>query len=104
MRKDANLFPFCKICLLKLSGENYELTESIANKLAKYLLKFCEQKNWKLIGPAPSLIAKAGKKFRWQILIHGPEGSKLPLPDRSFLWKFIPKNVFLTIDINPEEL
>ena len=104
LRKDANLFPFCKICLLKLSGENYELTESIAIKLAKYLLNFCEKKNWKLIGPAPSLIAKVGKKFRWQILIHGPEGTKIPLPDRSILWKLIPKNVFLTIDVNPAEL
>jgi len=104
LRKDANLFPFCTICLLKLSGENYELTESIAIKFAKYLLSFCEKKNWKLIGPAPSLIAKVGKKFRWQILIHGPEGTKIPLPDRSTLWKLIPKNVFLTIDVNPAEL
>ncbi len=104
LRKDANLFPFCTICLFKLSGENYELTESIAIKLAKYLLNFCEKKNWKLIGPAPSLIAKVGKKFRWQILIHGPEGTKIPLPDRSLLWKLIPKNVFLIIDVNPLEL
>ncbi len=104
LRKDANLFPFCKICLLKLSGENYELTESIAIKLAKYLLNFCGKKNWKLIGPAPSLISRVGKKFRWQILIHGPEGTKIPLPDRSILWKLIPKNVFLTIDVNPAEL
>jgi primosomal protein N' (replication factor Y) len=104
LRKDANLFPFCTICLLKLSGENYELTESISLKLAKYLHDFCEKKNWKLIGPAPSLIAKVGKKFRWQILIHGPEGTEIPLPDRSILWKLIPKNVFLTIDVNPAEL
>ncbi len=104
LRKDANLFPFCTICLLKLSGENHELTELIAIKLAKYLLNFCEKKNWKLIGPAPSLIAKVGKKFRWQILIHGPEGTNIPLPDRSILWKLIPKNVFLTIDVNPAEL
>ncbi len=104
LRKDANLFPFCTICLLKLSGENYELTESIAIKLAKYILNFCEKKNWKLIGPAPCLVAKVGKKFRWQILIHGPEGTKIPLPNRSMIWKLIPKNVFLTIDVNPTEL
>jgi len=104
LRKDANLFPFCKICLLKLSGENYELTESIAEKLAKYLFNFCEKNNWKITGPAPSLISKVGKKFRWQILIHGPEGTNIPLPDRSILWKLIPKNVFLTIDVNPAEL
>lgn len=104
LRKDSNLFPFCKICLLKLSGENYELTELIAIRLAKFLLNFCEKKNWKLIGPAPSLISKIGKKFRWQILIHGPEGTNIPLPDRSILWKLIPKNIFLTIDVNPAEL
>ncbi len=104
LRKDAKLFPFCMICLLKISGENYELTESTAIKLAKYLLNLCEKKKWKLIGPAPSLIAKVGKKFRWQILIHGPEGTKIPLPDRSILWKLIPTNVFLTIDVNPAEL
>ena len=104
LKKNSNLFPFCKICLLKFSGENYELTESVAIKVAKYLINFCEQKNWKLIGPAPSLISKVGKKFRWQILIHGPEGSSIPLPERSLLWKLIPKNVFLTIDVNPTEL
>ena len=104
LRKDSDLFPFCKVCLLKLSGEDYALTESTASKLAKYLLSFCKEKNWKVIGPAPSLIAKVGKKFRWQILIHGPEDSKLPFPERSLLWKLIPRNVFLLIDVNPVEL
>ena len=104
LRKDSDLFPFCKVCLLKLSGEDYELTESTATKLAKYLLSFCKEKNWKVIGPAPSLIAKVGKKFRWQILIHGPEDSKPPFPERSLLWKLIPRNVFLLIDVNPVEL
>ena len=104
LRKDSDLFPFCKVCLLKLSGEDYALTESTATNLAKYLLSFCKEKNWKVIGPAPSLIAKVGKKFRWQILIHGPEDSKPPFPERSLLWKLIPRNVFLLIDVNPVEL
>ncbi|MBO6960922.1 MAG: primosomal protein N' [Prochlorococcus marinus CUG1438] len=104
LRKDSNLFPFCQVCLLKISGENYELTELTAIKVAKYLMYFCKQSNWKLIGPAPSMITKLGKKFRWQILIHGPDGSMIPLPDRSLIWKLIPRNVFLTIDVNPVEL
>ena len=103
-RKDAKLFPFCKVCLLKLSGENYELTELTAAKLANFLIDFCVEKNWKVIGPAPSLIAKVGKKFRWQILIHGPENSINPLPDRILIWKLIPKKVSLSIDVNPVEL
>ncbi len=104
IRKEAKLFPFCKVCLLKVSGENYESTEITAIKLAKYLISFCNDNKWKVIGPAPSLIAKVGNKFRWQILIHGPENLDLPLPDRYNLWRIVPKNVFLSIDLNPVEL
>ncbi len=104
LRKDAKLYPFCRVCLLKLSGENYELTELTSNKLAKYLVSFCEEKKWKVIGPAPGLISKVGKKYRWQILIHGPEDSHHPLPERNLIWDLIPKNVFLSIDFNPVEL
>ena len=57
-----------------------------------------------MIGPAPSLIPKVGNKFRWQILIHGPENLELPLPSRVNLWKMIPKNVFLSVDFNPIDL
>ena len=104
MRKAANLYPFCKVCLLKLSGENYELTELTAIKLAKYLKSLFLGNNWKVIGPAPSLIAKIGRKFRWQILIYGPDNSTIPLPERFLIWKLIPKKVFLSIDVNPVEL
>ena len=104
LRKDAKLFPFCKVCLLKVSGKNFELTEITAAKLAEYMISFCKDNKWTVIGPAPSLIAKVGNKFRWQILIHGPENSEFPLPDRSNLWQKIPKNVFLSIDLNPVEL
>ena len=53
---------------------------------------------------APCLIAKVGNKFRWQILLYGPENSEIPLPDRNYLWEMIPKNVFLSIDLDPVEL
>ena len=104
VRKESKLFPFCKVCLLKLSGKSYESTEVSANKLARHLINSFKEKDWKVIGPAPSLITKVGNKFRWQILIHGPEESEIPLPDSSLLWKLIPKDVFLTIDLDPVEL
>jgi primosomal protein N' (replication factor Y) len=56
------------------------------------MISVCKDNKWTVIGPAPSLIAKVGNKFRWQILIHGPENSEFPLPDRSNLWQKIPKN------------
>ena len=60
LRKDAKLFPFCKVCLLKSFFNNYECTEITATKLAKLFDYFCDDNNWKVIKPAPSLIAKLG--------------------------------------------
>ena len=51
-----------------------------------------------------SIISKVGKKFRWQILIHGSEQSKIPFSDRSLLLKLVPKKVILSIDVNPVQL
>ena len=104
IRRDLKLFPFCKVCLFKLASENYELVEFTANKLANYLKIICKKENWKVVGPSPSLIAKVGKKFRWQILIHGPQQSKIPFSDRSLLLKLVPKKVILSIDVNPVQL
>ena len=103
-RQEANLFPFCKVCLLKVSGINNSSTEETACKLASYLEPLCNKKDWKLIGPAPGLVSKISKKFRWQILIYGPDNSEFPLPNHEFLFDLIPKNVYLTIDINPVEI
>ena len=104
LRKDLNLFPFCRVCLLKISGFDNALTEETANKLSEYLTPLCLRKKWSLIGPAPGMIPKIGKKFRWQILIYGPDKTELPIPTEKSLWDFIPINIFLTIDVNPVEI
>ena len=104
LRKNSNLFPFCKVCLLKVSGFSYELTEEIAKKLASFIMPFCIQKNWEIIGPSPSMVSRVGKKHRWQILIYGPDNTDIPIPERDELWKLIPQDIFLIIDINPVEI
>ena len=104
LRKASNLFPFCKVCLLKISGFSYELTEKIAKNLASFIMPSCIKENWQIIGPSPSMISKIGKKYRWQILIYGPHDTDIPLPEREKLWELIPKNIFLIVDINPVEI
>tara|TARA_B100000965_G_C19586320_1_gene755912 strand:- start:430 stop:2706 length:2277 start_codon:yes stop_codon:yes gene_type:complete len=104
IREKSNLFPFCKVILLRISGICNELTEETGNKLAEYLIPCCKEKNWFLIGPAPSLISKIGKKFRWQLLIYGPENTKTPLSNINKLWELIPNNIYLTIDTSPVEI
>ena len=104
IRAKSNLFPFCKVILLKISGTDNYLTEDTGNKLAEYLLPLCKEVNWFLIGPAPSLISKIGKKFRWQILMYGPDNSMSPLENSFNLWDLIPRNTYLTIDMSPVEI
>ncbi len=104
LRKTSNLFPFCKVCLLKISGFSYVLTEQVAENLASFIKPFCIEKNWEIIGPSPSMISKIGNKYRWQILIYGPDNTDIPIPERDKLWKLIPHNIFLIIDINPVEI
>ena len=89
---------------MKISGINHDLTENTAKDIAKYLLPYCVNKNWKLIGPAPSAISKIGRKFRWQILIYGADNSELPIPKEKNLWDILPSDIYLTIDINPVEI
>ena len=104
LRKETSLFPFCKLCLFKLSGFNYELTQSTAIHLADFLETICSQNNWQLIGPSPSMVSKIGKKFRWQILIHGPEKSNTPVIDIKKLFDLVPKEINLSLDMNPVEM
>ena len=104
MREKSNLYPFCKVILLKISGLDNYLTEATGNKLAEYLIPSCKEKNWFLIGPAPSLISKIGKKFRWQILMYGPVNSVTPLENTPNILDLIPRNIYLTIDTSPVEI
>jgi len=67
-------------------------------------MPFCVQKKWEIIGPYPSMVSRIGKKYRWQVLIYGPDNTDIPLPEKDMLWKLIPKNIFLIIDINPVEI
>ena len=104
IREKSNLYPFCKLILLKIYGLDNYLTEATGNKLAEYLIPSCKEKNWFLIGPAPSLISKIGKKFRWQILMYGPVNSVTPLENTHNILDLIPRNIYLTIDTSPVEI
>jgi primosomal protein N' (replication factor Y) len=59
---------------------------------------------WCLIGPAPAPVARVAGRSRWQLLLHGPAGSPLPLPPAANLRDALPGGVSLTIDPDPLEL
>ena len=98
------MVPYSRACLLRFSGESSELTSNGALHVSSKIRNVCSEKGWKLVGPAPSLIEKVAGKCRWQLLLYGPESSKIPLPYGSELWKDLPKGVTLSIDPDPLQL
>ena len=104
LRRDAALVPFSRACLLRLSGESASQTATAATLLAEQVRPLCDAQNWWLIGPAPAPVARVAGRSRWQLLLHGPAGSALPLPSGQDLWKSLPSGVALAVDPDPLEL
>ena len=104
LRRDAALVPFSRACLLRLSGQSASQTATAATLLAEQVRPMCEAQSWWLIGPAPAPVARVAGRSRWQLLLHGPAGSALPLPPGQELWNSLPSGVALAVDPDPLEL
>jgi primosomal protein N' (replication factor Y) len=104
VRKEAGLVPFSRACLLRFAGESAAATATAATVLAEQLRPLCQRQNWCLVGPAPAPVARVAGRSRWQLLLHGPAGSSLPLPPGQELWNTLPKGVALSVDPDPMEL
>ena len=104
IREESGLVPYRRACLLKLSGESASITATAAASLAEQIRNICQTKGWSVIGPAPALITRVARRSRWQILLHGPELSQLPLPNDFSLWDSLPKGVALSVDPDPLQL
>ncbi len=104
LRSDAGLVPYRRACLLRISGSSSSVTATTATVLAEKVKPICESMGWALIGPAPALVSRVAGKSRWQVLMHGPAGSELPLPAGRKLWELLPKGVHLAVDPDPLQL
>ena len=103
-RETASLVPFSRACLLRLAGPSASRTATAASSLAEHLRTGLMQDGWLLIGPAPAPVARVAGNSRWQLLLHGPAGSDLPLPMETELRALLPAEVSLAIDPDPLEL
>ena len=103
-RKEAAMVPYSRACLLRFSGESSELTSKGAFHVSSKIRNACSEKDWKLVGPAPSLVERVAGKSRWQLLLYGPELSQIPIPYGPELWNDLPKGVSLSIDPDPLKL
>ena len=89
---------------MRLAGPSANAAAAVAVPLAEALRPGLAPCAWQLVGPAPAPVARVAGRSRWQILLHGPAGSALPLPPESALRGLLPSSVSLTIDPDPLEL
>ncbi len=103
-RQAAGLVPFRRACLMRLAGPSASGTATAAAALAEVLRPRLAASGWILVGPAPAPVARVAGRSRWQLLLHGPAGSALPLAPEADLRALLPAAVSLTIDPDPLEL
>ncbi len=104
LRREGGLIPFARACLLRLAGVSAAATATTATALVEMIRPRLQQEGWLAIGPAPSPVARVAGRSRWQVLLHGPAGSALPLPPEPELRALLPQEVSLAIDPDPLQL
>jgi primosomal protein N' (replication factor Y) len=104
LRRQGQLVPFSRACLLRFSGPTASATATAATTLAEQIRPQVQAASWMLIGPAPAPVSRVAGRSRWQLLLHGPGGSELPLPPESILRQGLAAKVSLAIDPDPQEL
>ncbi|WP_225867514.1 primosomal protein N' [Cyanobium sp. NIES-981] len=104
LRRSGGLVPFSRACLLRFSGSGSGATATAAASMAELLRPALERSGWCLIGPAPAPVARVAGRSRWQLLLHGPAHSGLPLPPEAELRQVLPAGVGLAIDPDPLSL
>jgi primosomal protein N' (replication factor Y) len=104
LRRQAGLVPFARACLLRFAGPQASATASAAAGTRTLLEPGLAGTDWQAIGPAPAPRSRIAGLSRWQLLLHGPADSPLPLPPEADLRRSLPRGVHLTIDPDPLEL
>jgi primosomal protein N' (replication factor Y) len=104
LRRRGGLVPFSRACLLRLSGPAASATATAATALAERIRAAVTAAGWLLIGPAPAPVGRVAGRSRWQLLLHGPAHTPLPLPAEAALRQLLPAGVGLAIDPDPLEL
>jgi len=104
LRRQAGLVPFARACLLRFAGPQASVTASAATGIRTLLEPRLAGTGWLAIGPAPAPRSRIAGLSRWQLLLHGPADSPLPLPPEAELRRSLPRGVHLTIDPDPLEL
>jgi primosomal protein N' (replication factor Y) len=98
-REALNYPPYGHLILLRLSGLDAAEVEKVAEELADRLGGGGSE--YEILGPAPASIMRVARRYRWQILLKFPPNVPVELPNLTELRAICPKDVSLTIDVDP---
>jgi primosomal protein N' (replication factor Y) len=98
-RSALNYPPYGHLILLRLSGLDAAEVEKVAEELADRLDAVGSE--YEILGPAPASIMRVARRYRWQILLKFPPNVSVELPNLSELRAICPKDISLTIDVDP---
>ena len=98
-REALNYPPYGHLILLRLSGLDAAEVEKVAQELADRLGGGGSE--YEILGPAPASIMRVARRYRWQILLKFPPNVPVELPNLSELRAICPKDISLTIDVDP---
>jgi primosomal protein N' (replication factor Y) len=98
-RAALNYPPYGHLILLRLSGLDAVEVENAAEQLVDRLS--AAESEYEILGPAPASIMRVARRYRWQILLKFPPEVSVELPDLTELRNFCPRDVSLTLDVDP---
>ncbi len=100
-RAALNYPPYGHLILLRLSGLDATEVENAAEQLGDRL---AAGSDYEILGPAPASIMRVARRYRWQILLKFPPDTPVELPNLTQLRDLCPKDISLTIDVDPLNL
>ena len=102
-RAEQQYPPYGRLILIKLSGLDAASTERAAEKIAHRLQTQQENpSSYQIMGPVPAPIFRVARRYRWHILLK--LSLDKPLPDLKHLQTDCPRDISLSIDVEPLNL
>ncbi len=106
-RRELDYPPFSRLVLVETKGEDEEKVRELAEQFATHLKT--DNGTFSVLGPAPAVIARINKQYRWHIIIKNlkhldPSGSLLRHSLHATLASFKPtrrKDTRLIVDVDP---
>ncbi len=100
-RKELNYPPFAHLANIIVKGKEEEHTIKLAQTIAAHLRMMNKAQTSLILGPAPCPLTKIKQEYRWQILLKGSPKSLQELLKTVSARISIPKDLKITIDIDP---